>query len=74
MSLLTPADVPVRHHNWRSFLEPSTSCSWGFSGVLEPKCQGLTKAAVKISLLECLFCIGRSEFAFHLDGELNRDG
>ena len=21
-----------------------------------------------------LFCIGRSEFVFHLDGELNRDG
>ena len=21
-----------------------------------------------------IFCIGRSEFAFHLDGELNRDG
>ena len=21
-----------------------------------------------------LFCIGRNEFGFHLDGELNRDG
>ena len=72
--------MPVRHHNWssRSFLEPSkdprVAAGGSLSGVLEPKCQGLTKAPVKISLLECLFCIGRSEFVFHLDGELNRDG
>ena len=40
----------------------------------------ISKGGVKISDI-CgemnpldIFCIGRSEFGFHLDGELNRDG
>ena len=40
----------------------------------------ISKGGVKISGI-CgemnpfgMFCIGRSEFVFHLDGEINRDG
>ena len=75
VSLPPPSVVPLRRPGPVTVLVPP-------SGYLVASCDGPVALPICEEMSDIcgemnpfgLFCIGRSEFGFHLDGELNRDG